>query len=451
MRERLYRRDDPDGSVSSEHLPVPGKRTLTSHLLRRVRDDHGVAPDADAHVERAASSTGSPLPGDLRDRFEGSLGADLSAVRVHTGADSQIAADAVGARAYTVGQDIHFGAGHYDPSSAFGTHLLAHEVAHTVQQQGASPTRQHKLEVSTPGDTAEVEADRAADAMVSGGQAAVSSIGGGAQRKVHRDAAPAAPAASRYALLVVPTGMAPVQLPFAGKVLPAILGTGMFEGASGDVRAHLSDFAQAWGPPFASNTTGVAGKIKHADCEWVVTLSSFMLQASHLGSGSMGSVSAQGAANVSSGNTTTRGHEIKGGMAVGDGSSSASAEHSSSSSSAQAQSSGHSSTSTTQAEAEFQDFRVVIGFHIKVTRTVKHDSTYVSPESMAGVRAMDTVTSMLSPASILLDTIDGSPERLKKAQQEMRETLPEGSSSGTAFVSVIGVIKAPTLACVKMG
>ncbi|HVV87962.1 MAG TPA: DUF922 domain-containing protein, partial [Kofleriaceae bacterium] len=56
----------------------------------------------------------------------------------------------------------------------FGMHLLAHEVAHTVQQSGGRAARQHKLEVSTPADAAEAEADRAADAMVAGRPAQVS-------------------------------------------------------------------------------------------------------------------------------------------------------------------------------------------------------------------------------------------------------------------------------------
>ncbi|HEX4453207.1 MAG TPA: hypothetical protein VH143_20185 [Kofleriaceae bacterium] len=64
--------------------------------------------------------------------------------------------------------------------------MLAHEVAHTVQQQGGTATRQNKLEVSGPQDAAEHEADRAADAMVSGGQASISGFGG-VQRRVYRD------------------------------------------------------------------------------------------------------------------------------------------------------------------------------------------------------------------------------------------------------------------------
>ncbi|MEZ4399061.1 MAG: DUF4157 domain-containing protein [Kofleriaceae bacterium] len=130
------------------------------------RDANGVAAGAELAVDRAAGSSGAPLPTHLQRQFEGSLGADLSGVRVHTGGASAEAAHAVGAKAYTVGQDIHFGAGRYQPDDPFGMHLLAHEVAHTVQQAGGAQRRQHKLEVSAPQDAAEHEADRAADAMV---------------------------------------------------------------------------------------------------------------------------------------------------------------------------------------------------------------------------------------------------------------------------------------------
>lgn len=148
----------------------------TGLLLRKAAGS--VAPDAEQAVGAAAGSTGHALPDDLRTKFEGSLGTDLSSVRVHTGAASADAASAVGAKAYATGNDVHFGAGHYDPSSSSGQELIAHEVAHTVQQRGGSPQRQHKLEVSSPGDHAEVEADRAASAMVSGGGAVVGTSSG---------------------------------------------------------------------------------------------------------------------------------------------------------------------------------------------------------------------------------------------------------------------------------
>jgi hypothetical protein len=160
--------DPTPGRVSrSSELNAPDRPLVSGLLLRKQRDANGVAEGAEEAVAAASSGGGASLPETLMRKFESSLGTDLSSVRIHTGAASAAAAEAVGARAYTVGKDIHFGAGQYDPSSVIGQHLLAHEVAHTAQQQGA-PVRQHKLFVSTPHDAAEVEADRAADAMVAG-------------------------------------------------------------------------------------------------------------------------------------------------------------------------------------------------------------------------------------------------------------------------------------------
>jgi hypothetical protein len=186
MRDRRY------GDVDSErddlhhpmYAPPPGRMTLTSrHVMRQARDGNGVATDADAAVDRAAGSGGAPLPADLRTRFESSLGADLSGVRVHTGDASAAANDAVGAHAYALGQDIHFAAGQYDPTSTTGQTLIAHEVAHTVQQRGGAAVRQNKLTVSNTTDRAELEADSAAESMVTGRPATV----GGAEHNLYRD------------------------------------------------------------------------------------------------------------------------------------------------------------------------------------------------------------------------------------------------------------------------
>ncbi len=182
-------RDDAGvGRVSrSAQLDAPTSPVVSGLLSRKAeRDANGVAAGAEQAVASAQGSSGSALPDALMRKFEQSLGADLSGVRVHTGGPSEEASHAVGAKAYTMGQDIHFGAGHYDPHSDQGQHLLAHEVAHTVQQGGSAPRRQNKLEVSTPFDAAEHEADSAAAAMVSGRPFAVT-MGAGVQRKIFRD------------------------------------------------------------------------------------------------------------------------------------------------------------------------------------------------------------------------------------------------------------------------
>ena len=141
----------------------------------------GAAPaemSASDLVASASTAGGQSLPDDVRTNFEASLGADLSGVRLHTGAASNHAARAVGARAFALGNDIHFAAGQFAPSDAFGLHLLAHEVAHTVQQGGRPIAAAAKLEVSQPGDAAELDADLAADAMVRGEPARVVSLAG---------------------------------------------------------------------------------------------------------------------------------------------------------------------------------------------------------------------------------------------------------------------------------
>ena len=115
------------GRSRSSNLVAPTHPIVSGLIRRKARDANGVAADADVAIASASGGTGAPLPSTLQRKFEASLGADLSGVRVHTDASSASAADSVGARAYTIGRDIHFGAGHYDPSSVAGEHLLAHK------------------------------------------------------------------------------------------------------------------------------------------------------------------------------------------------------------------------------------------------------------------------------------------------------------------------------------
>ena len=167
--------NDSSGGSGSERggsRGTPGKTTLTMQLpvQRKASQDGGVHPDADERMASAGASTGAPLPQALRSQFEGGLGVDLGDVRVHTGSESAAAAQSMSARAFAVGNDVHFGRGEFAPDTRAGQQLLAHEVVHTVQQRGAgpAPAAQHKLEVSTPGDAAEVEADALAESLVAG-------------------------------------------------------------------------------------------------------------------------------------------------------------------------------------------------------------------------------------------------------------------------------------------
>ncbi len=77
---------------------------------------------------------GSALPDSLRSHMEARFGADFSDVRVHNNSDSSGLARSVNAQAFTVGKDIVFGGGYYAPETEVGKRLVAHELAHVVQQ-----------------------------------------------------------------------------------------------------------------------------------------------------------------------------------------------------------------------------------------------------------------------------------------------------------------------------
>lgn len=92
-----------------------------------------LAPDTESRI-RSASTGGTALPQELRRRMSPIAGDDLSSVRVHTGPTSDNLNRTIQARAFTTGDHIHFADGAYDPGSAGGQRLIAHEVGHTLQQ-----------------------------------------------------------------------------------------------------------------------------------------------------------------------------------------------------------------------------------------------------------------------------------------------------------------------------
>jgi hypothetical protein len=90
----------------------------------------------------------------------GAYGDSFHDVRVHTDQLAGALARSVQARAFTTGADIYFASGEYRPASPSGRELIAHELAHVVQQRGV-PTSGDMV-VSQPGDALELQAERAA-------------------------------------------------------------------------------------------------------------------------------------------------------------------------------------------------------------------------------------------------------------------------------------------------
>ncbi len=80
---------------------------------------------------------GFPLSGRIRNFMESGFQRDLSKVRIHTGSEAESLSRNLKAQAFTVGNDIFFNRGKYDPQTTSGKKLLAHELTHTVQQKGS--------------------------------------------------------------------------------------------------------------------------------------------------------------------------------------------------------------------------------------------------------------------------------------------------------------------------
>jgi len=87
-----------------------------------------------------------------RSEMEKGFGADFSNVTIHTDANAENLSKQLGAQAFTTGNDIYFNEGKYDPNTKQGKHLLAHELTHTIQQNGSKEKKVQKNPTATTFD-----------------------------------------------------------------------------------------------------------------------------------------------------------------------------------------------------------------------------------------------------------------------------------------------------------
>ena len=133
-----------------------------ARIVARMHAGEGILPGGIVHPDveaaiGAARGGGRALDRSVSDQVGSTLGDSLSDVRVHADGAAAALARSVSARAFTVGNDIFFGPGEYEPGTPAGRELLTHELVHVVQQRGAAPSG--PLTVSEPGDALEREAD----------------------------------------------------------------------------------------------------------------------------------------------------------------------------------------------------------------------------------------------------------------------------------------------------
>ena len=131
---------------------------------------HGVAMPP--IVDEVLGSSGQPLDATTRAFMEPRFGHDFSQVRVHTDPRAAESAEAVNAHAYTVGRDVVFAPGQYQPTTEAGNAVLAHELSHVVQQDGVSGSPANTI--SRPSDSSEREADATAGNVLRSETVAVS-------------------------------------------------------------------------------------------------------------------------------------------------------------------------------------------------------------------------------------------------------------------------------------
>lgn len=109
-----------------------------------LRKTGGARPTAGGTASAAAEAavgnlgSGASLPRADRAFFESRFDRDFSNVRIHDGQAADTASRAMDARAFTLGSDIAFARGEYRPGTGEGRRLMAHELAHTIQQSGGA-------------------------------------------------------------------------------------------------------------------------------------------------------------------------------------------------------------------------------------------------------------------------------------------------------------------------
>jgi len=188
QRPRSERTEErPDSALwraaAAGRTDVVGPQGL-ARLQRAVGNQgvRGLAQEERSPVLDVVGSGGSPLDTHVRTDMESRLGHDFGDVRVHTDDAAHRSAASVQAHAYTVGSDVVFQRGQYDPGSTAGRTMLAHELTHVVQQRSGpvdGTATGDGVRVSDPSDRFEREAAANAERVMSAPPVQTAPVAGG--------------------------------------------------------------------------------------------------------------------------------------------------------------------------------------------------------------------------------------------------------------------------------
>jgi len=164
----------PPGDVAAADPRAAAGATSTPPRAQEQQMQQGAAPVAQAKLAEPGSpaalvatlGAGERLDPGTASRMEGAFGQSFADVRIHTDATAARLANEHDAHAFTIGSHVAFGANTYRPGAPEGDALVAHELAHVVQQQGAGPAEAVVQRKPIEDGGAEAHADQAAHGVL---------------------------------------------------------------------------------------------------------------------------------------------------------------------------------------------------------------------------------------------------------------------------------------------
>lgn len=167
--------DLPDGMA--EGMAGGGLLGAVGSVFFKAREG-GAQASQDPQAIRGQLGAGQPLESGVRSRMESAFGTGFSEVRVHTDSPAAALSDGMNARAFTVGEHVAFSPGEYRPETPAGQALIAHELAHVVQQGGAvQQSSRSGASYSALEEDADSTAVRAVVSILSGAGRGLANVG----------------------------------------------------------------------------------------------------------------------------------------------------------------------------------------------------------------------------------------------------------------------------------
>jgi hypothetical protein len=142
--EELQMKSLDNSTLQRESVPEEEEEEEELQMKPMMQHQGKAGMAANPNLETSinqAKGNGQPMADNIREPMEQAFGADFSGVKVHTDSQSDKLNQSIQARAFTTGQDVFFKQGEYNPQSADGQELLAHELTHVLQQSGGMVQR----------------------------------------------------------------------------------------------------------------------------------------------------------------------------------------------------------------------------------------------------------------------------------------------------------------------